>query len=106
MSNKPFTGVSQSTLDEVRAVQEDRDLELKVHAHAEMVYRINAAMSEQQYSLWVVADGKRLFKVPVYNYSDAKAFVDVMHPGRVTGMRIARYCPLEGCEVVLHKFEV
>lgn len=58
------------------------------------------------YTLWFyVPIHKQLVKVPVYSYMDAVSMVHALDSNRVSGVRIARMDPSEGCEVVLHKFD-
>lgn len=68
------------------------------------VAEMDQAMKEQQYSLWVLCQKTHLFKVPVYNFNDAKTLYHSLNWDVVSGVRIARYCEQEGCEVVLHRF--
>lgn len=68
------------------------------------IAKMDRAMQEQQYSLWVVCQKTHLFKVPVYNFNDAKTLYHSLNWNVVSGVRIARHCEVEGCEVVLHKF--
>ena len=68
------------------------------------VAQMDQAMKEQQYSLWVLCQKTHLFKVPVYNFNDAKTLYHSLNWDVVSGVRIARYCEQEGCEVVLHRF--
>lgn len=71
----------------------------------EYVDAVNQAMLEQQYSLWVLCQNSLLFKVPVYNFNDAKTLFKSFVPELVSGVRIARYCEQEDCEVMLHSFK-
>lgn len=72
-----------------------------------MVSALNVAMAEKQYQLWYVWNG-RLHKTDVSNFDEAKQAYHSLSllttGGDYTGVRIARYDPTEGCEVVLHKF--
>lgn len=67
------------------------------------VYRngVNAEMAKHQYELWFVTSGK-LFRCPVSDFDEAKL---LFHAIRfVTGVRIARMDPEQGCESTLHEF--
>lgn len=64
---------------------------------------INLEMSKHQYSLWFVLSRQYLLKCPVANFDEAKMLYHSLSP--VTGVRIARFDPTEGCESVLYKFK-
>lgn len=70
--------------------------------HARML--MNLEMSKHQYSLWFLCSMKVLFKCPVNTFDDAKLLYHSLNTNCVTGVRIARYDPTEGCESVLYKF--
>ncbi|AWH15496.1 hypothetical protein [Pseudomonas phage 98PfluR60PP] len=68
---------------------------------------IKKSIKEQNpYTLWFfVPDRNQTVKLPVYSYLDAAGLVEQLNKERVSGIRIARMDPSEGCEVVLHKFD-
>ena len=70
--------------------------------HARML--INLEMSKHQYSLWFLCSMKVLFKCPVGSFDDARLLYHSLITNSVTGVRIARHDPIEGCEAVLYKF--
>lgn len=63
---------------------------------------VNLEMSKHQYQLWFLLSHQYLLKCPVANFDEAKMLYHSLSP--VTGVRIARFDPSEGCESVLHKF--
>jgi hypothetical protein len=65
---------------------------------------VNLEMSKHQYQLWFVIDKRVIFKCPVDNFDNAKILFNSLNTGNVSGVRIARHDPTEGCESVLHKF--
>ena len=65
---------------------------------------MDAEMAAHQYQLWFVCSSERLFKCPVSTFDAAKSLYHHLTIGSVTGVRIARYDPEQGCESVLYKF--
>ena len=66
---------------------------------------MNLEMSKHQYQMWFLCSMQHLFKCPVYTFDEAKSLYHHLTTGSVTGVRIARYDPTEGCESVLYKFK-
>lgn len=74
------------------------------HAAA-YVAALNVEMAKHQYALWFVCSKQALFQCPVSNFDQAKLlYLSLSCSSSVTGVRIARYDPEQGCESVLHKF--
>lgn len=65
---------------------------------------MDAEMATHQYQLWFVCSSERLFKCPVSTFDAAKSLYHHLTIGSVTGVRIARMDPEQGCESVLYKF--
>lgn len=65
---------------------------------------MNLEMSKHPYQLWFVCSSQHLFKCPVDTFDHAKSLYHHLTIGYVTGVRIARMDPEQGCESVLYKF--
>ena len=65
---------------------------------------MNLELSKHQYQLWFVCSGRLLFKCPVATFDEANYLYHHLAIGSVTGVRIARMDPEQGCESVLYKF--
>lgn len=70
--------------------------------HARML--MNLEMSKHQYQLWFVCSKEHMFRCPVDTFDAAKSLYHHLNIGSVTGIRIARMDPEQGCESVLYKF--
>ena len=64
---------------------------------------MNIEMSINQYELWFVIAMTKLYRVPVDNFTEAELLVSCL--SGVTGVRIARMDPEQGCESVLYNFK-
>lgn len=62
-------------------------------------------MHRHPYQLWFVCSGERLYKCPVSTFDAAKMLYYHLTMGSVTGVRIARMDPEQGCESVLYNFK-
>lgn len=65
---------------------------------------LNVEMLKHEYQLWFVLSKQYMYRCPVADFDSAKVLYHSLNAGSVTGVRIARMCEEEGCEVVLHKF--
>lgn len=72
--------------------------------HDDAVKMMDSMMSMYQHSLCVVAQGQT-FRVPVYNFADAKVFYSSMIDAVVSSAKIVRHDTLLGKEIVLHTFK-
>lgn len=66
---------------------------------------LNAEMLKHEYQLWFLLSMQVLYKCPVRDFDEANLLYHSLNAGSVTGVRIARHDPTEGCESVLHKFK-
>lgn len=66
---------------------------------------INRLMREHQYNLvWINHVTKRMVTIPVTSFAQAAEVENSLDIG-CTGARISRHCEVEGCEVILFKWD-
>ena len=67
---------------------------------------LNKMVVEEGYQLWYLANGKLLVKIPINSLEEAEEICRTLRPDNVSGVRVAKHSEVEGCEVVLGKFDL